>query len=261
MRAVSQDLAGYDPRADEAKKGKSLSEKRGGSKAAKDAVHKQLQLLARKHGLKILPTRSTLSMALRGINREMFYAFIQMIALEADHPHHDDAVKLWMIFDSLAPTAQKQAIPDDLCYAAGVSPRIVVEMMAGIAFDHNLDVGNLLAALSHPEIVAKTIQIAKTREGSAERKMLLDHMGFLPQPKGVVMQFARNLANINQLEAPRDSPPEMPSFADDIHRLDAVTGEVQKQLAEGVTPDRLVLDGEVLVPVLATREYRAKDGG
>jgi hypothetical protein len=82
--------------------------------------------------------------------------------------------------------------------------RIVAEMTYRIAMYKS----QISAAMSHPEVVAKTVERALTDDGIADRMMLHKATGFLPMPKGAqttvtVMQNAQaNATSQPIVEAP-----------------------------------------------------------
>jgi hypothetical protein len=213
-------------------------------------ARKHLRELAAKHGLPVLPVTSTLSMAMRLIpgGRRQFLEYIQLACLaktpdgETGQP---DALRWWAVWEGLAPSARTRVTLDEVCFAAGVTPKAIVQVVAGLAFDLNCDLGDFISAVDHPQVVAKTIEIAKTAQGTAERRMLLDHAGFLPQPKGMNLTLSQRVANMN-VTGPAPMP-GLPNFADDIRALEGPVGAVQQQLEAGVKPADLAIDGEVLV--------------
>ena len=209
----------------------------------------RLRKLAKTHGIATLPVTSTLDMAMRFLigGREQFVEYVHMAAMDQDNDFSEDAGRWWTVWTSLIPSAQRCATLDDICAAAGVSRKHIVQAIVGMAVDLNCEVADLLASFAHPEIVAKTIELAKLESGAAERKMLLDHAGFLPQPKGTNILVSQRVGQLSNGMAPPQLPPEVPSFAEDIKRLAGSNETVQAQLEAGVRPGDLVMDGEVLV--------------
>ena len=213
------------------------------------STRSRLRKLAKAHGLPTLPVTSTLDMAMRFLigGREQFVEYVMMAALDTTNDYAEDAGRWWTVWQGMSTTMRNHATLDDVCAAAGVTRKHIVQAIVGMAVDLQCEVGDLLAAFAHPEIVAKTIELAKKDEGAAERKMLLDHAGFLPQPKGTNILVSQRVGQLANGNTPPQLPPEVPSFAEDITRLAGTNEGVQQQLEAGVKPADLVMDGEVLI--------------
>jgi hypothetical protein len=220
----------------------------------------KLRRLASEHGLPVLPVTSTLDMAMRLIKggRAQFLEYVQLACLDTDNPFTEKVQQWWAVWVSLGTASQRRASLDDVCHAAGVAPKAMVQAISGLAFELNCDLSDFLAAVAHPEIVAKTIKIAKTREGVQERRMLLDHAGFLPQPKGTNITLSQRVAMLANGAPPPQLPAEVPSFADDIKRLAGASEVVQQQLEAGVKPADLAIDGEVLLTPIPVKPEKGE---
>ena len=118
-------------------------------------------------------------------------------------------------WDTLSEHGKKEASLDLVCQEAGVDPYAFLGAVAAAAkkFADNSSV--IIAALSQPEIVRKTIQQAMTDEGFKDREMLMKHAGFLPVPAGTTY------INQTQLRVETNVGPDngkviLPSFAKTI---------------------------------------------
>jgi hypothetical protein len=121
-------------------------------------------------------------------------------------------------WDRLTPTAQRGVNLNQLCEIKGIDPfhflGVVAE--AGLKFSNNASV--LIAALSLPKIVQCSIKRALTPEGVEDCKMLFQHAGFIPSPKGTevrVLNQIRVSANVNQA-----ADIDLPSFEETIGAID-----------------------------------------
>jgi hypothetical protein len=215
------------------------------------STRSRLRKLARAHHIPTLPVTSTLDMAMRFLigGREQFIEYVHMASLDQTNDFAEAAGQWWVVWQGMTPMMRMYATLDDICAAAGVSRKHIVQAIVGMAIDLQCEVADLVAAFAHPEIVAKTIEYAKTPAGAEERRMLLSHAGFLPQPKGTNILVSQRVGNLVNGTQPPQLPPDVPSFADDIKKLSATTEGVQAQLEAGVKPADLVLEGEVLIPV------------
>lgn len=101
-------------------------------------------------------------------------------------------------YDAISRSQTKAAIPfEAYCVAARVSKKKFFQVLMGEVCDQSDTVSTLLAASAHPEIVQKTIAIAKSDAFGANeaRSILHKHRGFLPTPK---TQQVNIHGNVNQ---------------------------------------------------------------
>jgi hypothetical protein len=78
------------------------------------------------------------------------------------------------------PASYRRLLPPEVfCLAAGVSPWRVLEAITVVAVREGAQASAILAAITHPQVVAKTIERALQDEGVSEREMLLRAVGFL----------------------------------------------------------------------------------
>lgn len=94
-----------------------------------------------------------------------------------DHP---DALKVSSVYRSVPASYRRLLPPEAFCIAAGVDPFRVLELIAGGAARQTGQATAVIAALRHSRVVEKTIEIAMTDAGTAERQMLHKATGFLP---------------------------------------------------------------------------------
>lgn len=107
---------------------------------------------------------------------------------------------------------------EDLCAAAGISPDEFLGLIIPALWRRNLDIGKLIAAMAHPQVVEASIQAAKTQWGSLDRQMLHTASGFLPTKAGqqINIDNRKQIVNANgQVSAKDTSGPGLPSFEQD----------------------------------------------
>jgi hypothetical protein len=107
-----------------------------------------------------------------------------------------DALRLADLYYSQS-QIHADAIPiEAYCYAADINPLRVIEWLTAVLVRQGVTASTLLAAKWHPRVVEKTIEVALTDGGTAERQMLHRATGFTPLPKG-----AQTIIQVNATQA------------------------------------------------------------
>lgn len=219
------------------------------------------------HDLPTLPGFDSISLACRYLpsdgdltGRDRFVIFVQRAALDGE----EAAVKWWLVYADLTVSERQRVSFDDVTVAAGVKPSILMATVVRVAMEHGQEVAELVAASTHPEIVAQTIASAKRIDGDyaeigyKDRLLLLQHARFAAMPKGMSVHVHANAsANANAAAASAVNP-SVPSFMDDVDALRATrqhlltTGSAQRSIAAADTDldpiDAMILEAEA-VPV------------
>lgn len=212
--------------------------------------------------LPTLPGVCALSIATRYIEggRMRFVEFVQLAMLNGD-----DHARAWIeVFADLTPVERETVSFDDVCAASGVRPADLVAAVTSTAVQVGLDTGNLVAALTHPQVVAASVKHAKDAGGLEDRRMLFQHAGFIPVPKNTAPTVVvNNSATAQAASAARsDAAPGMetdaaglPSFAQTLKQVGSALQPAPRpaelppaEPVEAIAFDE-VPDGE-LVPVL-----------
>lgn len=91
--------------------------------------------------------------------------------------------KLIWAFDTATDRDKDMIILEDLCRAADIPPDEFLGTVISAMYKRNIDIGKLTAMASHVDVVQATIKSATIPGpmGMPDRKMLLDHVGFLPK--------------------------------------------------------------------------------
>lgn len=184
--------------------------------------------------LPTIPGVQSLSIATRYIDggRTRFVEYVQFAMLN----HREHSTRWWMVYADLLPAERHRVSYDDVCAAAGVAPAALMSEVVSVAMEFGNDVGNLVAAAVHPAIVhqagksAKRIGGQHAQIGLEDRKMMLQHQGFAPVPKGASIHV--HASATAQAAAAASADPSVPGFADDMAALARPRQGVQRQLTE-----------------------------
>lgn len=86
------------------------------------------------------------------------------------------------------PMNRQEGVPFEVyCLAAKIRPQDILLILTAEVFDQASKVSALLAASQHPLVTEATIQAALSPLGTAEKKMLHQHAGFLPISKNTIV--------------------------------------------------------------------------
>ena len=128
----------------------------------------------------ILPFDATLAYVFRAAGGRQTAINAARLAMESE----PRLIKFLYAYDTANFDDQRNFRLEDLCTLAEISPDEFLAAIIPALWRRNVDIGKLIAAINHPKIVEATIKTAQTPHGVQDRKMLHDHMGFLPLPKG-----------------------------------------------------------------------------
>jgi len=113
------------------------------------------------------------------------------------------------------PESYRRLLPAEAyCCAAGVSPLRILEVVAGVAVRLGAQASSILAAVWHPRVVEKTIEMALMDGGTADRNTLHRATGFTPLPKG-----STTIVNVQQNSHRQETSVAAPRPEDTIRRL------------------------------------------
>jgi len=159
----------------------------------------------------------SLSIATRYIDggRDKFVELVQLAMLNGS----DDATKWMTVYADLLPSERVRVSFDDVCAAAGVTPSRLVGVVTSTAMDMGRDVGNFVAAITHPQVVAASVNAAKHPDGIEDRKLLFQHNGFIAAPKGTTVNVHASASAAAAAQAKSET--SVPSFGGDIASLGA----------------------------------------
>lgn len=72
---------------------------------------------------------------------------------------------------------------EELARTYNITPGELLGKVTQVAYEHNTDISNYMAAVMQPDVVKKTIDMALTEEGFKDRELLHKHSGFTPTPQ------------------------------------------------------------------------------
>jgi len=99
----------------------------------------------------------------------------------SDHP---DAKRVLLVFYSV-PASHRRALPvEAYCVAANVSPASILGIITSEIVRLGVQASTIIAAVNHPRVVQKSVEMALTDDGILDRNLLAKATGFLPAPKG-----------------------------------------------------------------------------
>jgi hypothetical protein len=87
---------------------------------------------------------------------------------------------------------------DAICGQLGIVPLDLLKAAASATIRFSTYTAQILAAAALPSIVERSIEVALTQKGTADRKMQLQHSGFLPVPAGSQTNIAIMQSNVAQ---------------------------------------------------------------
>lgn len=123
-----------------------------------------------------------------------------------------DARKVLLAYYDLPKYARDTLPIEAFCCAATVSPLRILELITGACVRMGAQASTIIAAVNHPRIVEKTVEMALTDEGTEDRATLHKHAGFIPVGGGAktqinIQQNANSSASAQSVAVP-PPPPE-----------------------------------------------------
>jgi len=95
------------------------------------------------------------------------------------------AARFLDVWDALEASDQlSAATADAVCEQIGLAPLDLLKAVSDATIRFSMYTARLRAAVAMPSIVERSIEVALTARGAADRKMQLQHSGFLPVPVG-----------------------------------------------------------------------------
>jgi hypothetical protein len=104
------------------------------------------------------------------------------------------------------------------CMISGMTPAHLLGVVVEAATIQGAQLGSLRAAVEFPNIVKKSVELAKTKEGVSDREFQLKHAGFLPMPKGSQTNILVH-ATARTGSPAQEQPAMAPSPEDTFRRL------------------------------------------
>lgn len=204
---------------------------------ASQALHPGMTFTAA--DLPSLPGYDSISAACRFVRpdadrsaRDRILDFIWAAAVNAS----DVAQRWWVIYADLTTHERARVSFDDVAVAAGIQPARLVAIIVETAMTTGRDAADLVAAVTHPEIVAQTVKSAKRIGGDyadiahKDRMTLLQNRGFAAVPRGMSVHVHANANASAQAAAASASRSDIPSFMDDVKSVGPAREHARKHL-------------------------------
>jgi len=120
------------------------------------------------------------------------------------------------------------------CLAANVSPLRILETITATIVRLGAQASTIIAAVNHPRVVEKSVEMALTDDGIEDRTLLAKAVGFLPTPKG--SRVIVNASATANSESTAQSAVVAPAPENTIRRLVDRLNEARGILPTGAQP-------------------------
>lgn len=146
------------------------------------------------------------------------------------------------------------------CLTADVPTMTILEILVGVVVRQGAQASTIIAAVNHPRVVQKTVEMALTDDGIEDRNTLHKAVGFLPTPKGAqtTIQVTQNANAAATAQAASLAPPPeatIRKLADRFNADRAIPISEPAAIAEHATaggtplPDFAPTDDREFVPI------------
>jgi hypothetical protein len=168
-----------------------------------------------------------------------------------------EAKKVISVYYSV-PGWVRSALPvEAFCLASTVSTSRILEILTGVCVRLGAQASTIIAAVSHPSVVQKTVEMALTDDGIEDRNTLHKATGFLPTPKSAQTNITvtQNAQVSSQVAVSAPSPEStIRTLAEAFNQR---RGLAPTSTADALPPVRDTLDiaSPAHVPVAVEAEY------
>jgi hypothetical protein len=166
---------------------------------------------------------------------------------------HADARKVLLAYHSI-PHYCRDVLPiEAFCVAAKVSPLSILGILVGSIVRMGAAARTVIAMVNQPRVVQKSVDMALTDDGIADRELLAKATGFLPTPKGaqtIINVDNKSSATANAQSAVVDAPPPEQTIRRLVDRFNdarTIIAPVQDSLPEApMIPSNPIYERELL---------------
>lgn len=184
----------------------------------------------------IMPFEHTLAFAFRSSGgKETAISGARLV----DDPRFQKMAWAW---DQATERDKTVLILEDLCVAAEITPDEFLGTVLTALWKRSVDIAKLTAITAHPRIVEATIEHAQGQWGNADRRMLLDHAGFLPMPKGQTINVGVDARSTVQVATEVQVGKGLPSFEEDGKKINTAVRTELRRLEEAPAPISIKLE-------------------
>jgi len=136
-----------------------------------------------------------------------------------------DAALVLSAYYSIPKTFARALPVEAFCVAASISPLRILELVTATIVRQGAQASAIIAAVNHPRVVEKTVEMALTDDGESDRRALDRATGFLPTAKGTQISIAANAsASATAQAAAVAAPPPEQTIRRLSDRLNAARG-------------------------------------
>jgi hypothetical protein len=138
-----------------------------------------------------------------------------------------EARKVLDVYYAMPRTLARILPVEAFCLSVAVSPLRILEILTATAVRLGAQASMLVAAVSHPRVTQKTVEMALTDEGTEDRATLHKATGFLPTPRGAQtnITIAQNAsAQANAQAASVTAPPPEATIRRMVNRFNDARG-------------------------------------
>lgn len=107
----------------------------------------------------------------------------------------EDAITFIKEYDTIPKSDREHLSIEEICVAAGIDTRRMASLAATALMEHSLLVTKLRVGSGIIPLTQKTIEMARTKEGAADRRLLRECFAFWQ-----AQEFARQSANLRRRE-------------------------------------------------------------
>jgi hypothetical protein len=127
--------------------------------------------------------------------------------IEALRMHDEDDARSFLEFYGELSESDRGMVPiEAIAFASGIGSLRLAEIAQTALFLHGAMKTNMLMSAHLPDVVEKSLKMAKTAKGTWDREMMLKAGKILPIPKGAQIAFVNN-NNVDKDDAPETTTP------------------------------------------------------
>jgi hypothetical protein len=169
---------------------------------------------------------------------------------------HADARKVLLAYHSI-PHYCRDVLPiEAFCVAAKVSPLSILGILVGSIVRMGAAARTVIAMVNQPRVVQKSVEMALTDDGIADRELLAKATGFLPTPKGAqtIVNVAANANAAATAQSASAPPPEqtvrtLVDLFNEARGLPPASAHILPVAEADTIPERMPYEDDERVPV------------
>lgn len=161
-----------------------------------------------------------------------------------------EALRIVELYYSIAKSKRDLVPIEAYCIAASVHPLTLLNVIAKACQQVTAQTSAMIAAINHPRVVEKTVEMALTDGGETDRMTLHKATGFIPTPRAPqtnirLTQHANSSANSQSIAAPVLAPPPEQTIRRLVDRFHEARGLPRATIEPAILPESV---GHVRLP-------------